>query len=125
YNQYRRSIDGGNTWSSVNYSSSIGAFINPTDYDSRAKKMYCAASNDQILRWENPTSGNTFTPMTISGLGGRATHITVSPYTPNRVFVGSSSGALKRIDDANGAGYTVTKINHGTPGANVSCIAPG
>ncbi|HRN72417.1 MAG TPA: T9SS type A sorting domain-containing protein [Ginsengibacter sp.] len=125
YNQYRRSIDGGNTWSSVNYSSSIGAFINPTDYDSRAKKMYCAASADQILRWENPTSGSTFTPMAISGLLGRATHITVSPYTPNRVFVGSSSGAIVRVDDANGSEYTVTKINHGTPGANVSCIAPG
>ncbi|MCO6497972.1 MAG: T9SS type A sorting domain-containing protein [Chitinophagaceae bacterium] len=125
YNQYRRSIDGGKTWATINYSASIGSFINPTDYDSRSKKMYCAANADQILRWENPTTGSTFTPMNIPGLSGKATHISVSQYTPNRVFVGSATGALIRIDGADKSGYTFTNIKNGTPGSNVSCIATG
>lgn len=40
YNQYRRSTDGGNSWSSVNFSSSAGNFINQFDYDNTNNKLY-------------------------------------------------------------------------------------
>ena len=40
FNTYRRSTNGGASWNSVDYSNSIGQFINPTDYDNVVNKMY-------------------------------------------------------------------------------------
>ncbi len=125
FNQYRRSTDGGQTWSKVDYSSSVGQFINPTDYDSYGKKMYCGAGTNQYLRWENPTSGSTFTPVSLSALNGTVRHVSVSPYTPSRVFFGSSSGNIVRVDNADQATISAAAINSGTPAATVSCIAIG
>lgn len=126
YNQYRRSTDGGNTWSSVNYSNSVGSFINPTDYDNVSNKMYCGGNSNQYIRWENPQTGNTFNPITIAAFSGSVRSVTVSPYTPNRVFFGSSSGKVVQVDAANSASPAATNIaGSGMPGSSVSCVALG
>lgn len=126
YNQYRRSTNGGATWNSVDYSNSIGQFINPTDYDNINNKMYCGSSSNQYLRWENPQTGNTFTPITIGTFSGVVRSISVSPYTSNRVFFGTASGKIVKVDNANVALPASTDITGtGMPGATVSCVAIG
>ncbi|HEY6063471.1 MAG TPA: sialidase family protein, partial [Chitinophagaceae bacterium] len=69
FSQYRRSTDGGSTWSSINYSSSVGQFINPTDYDDGNNKMYTSGAAGQYIRWEDPHTGSVFTPIAIAALG--------------------------------------------------------
>ncbi len=110
YNQYRRSINGGVSWGSVNFSSSAGEFINPFDYDDLGNRMYCCYSAGQYLRWEDPQTGNTTNAISIPGFnGGFAEAITVSPYTPNRVYFGTSNGRVVKVDNAETA--TPTDVN--------------
>lgn len=125
YNQYRRSTDGGNTWSAVNYSATLGQFINPFDYDPVSKKMYCGSGANEFIRWEDPTTGATFTQVPMSKLYGKVTHVSVSPYKTNRIYFGSTSGSIVRVDNANQSAITETALDNGTPGATVSCVAIG
>jgi trimeric autotransporter adhesin len=124
YNQYRRSTDGGNTWAAVNLSTTAGLFINPFDYDDILNVTYCSngsstAPNNQIRRWDNPQTGSTNTILTLSALtrgsNSNATAFKVSPYTSDRVYIGSSRGVLVRLDNAS----TVTA---GTADANTTAI---
>ncbi len=131
YNQYRRSTNSGSSWSSVNYSSSAGRFINPTDYDDVANIMYCSGSANQYVRWDNPQTGSTFTPVTVSLNNGTVSAIKVSPYSSNTVyFAGCGSGVtpvLLKATGANGTPYTVNIIGSGmtTASANISSIELG
>jgi hypothetical protein len=105
YNQYRRSTNGGANWSSVNFSSSAGEFINPFDYDDAANIMYCCYSAGTYLRWDNPQTGSTTTTITLPTFAGTsfAEAITVSPYTANRVYFGTDNGKIIKVDNANAA----------------------
>ncbi len=127
FGQYRRSINGGASWSSVNYSASIGQFINPTDYDDAGNKMYTSAATGQYVRWDNPQTGSTFTPITIAAFGANTVRsITVSPYTANRVFFGTAGGRVVRVDNADLASPTATNITQaGMSASTVSSIAVG
>lgn len=133
YNQYRRSTDGGSSWSSVNYSSSAGRFINPTDYDNAANIMYCAGNANTFVRWSNPQSGSTFTAVTMSGLNnGKVSAVKVSPYTSNAVFFGGGgSGIAPTLIKATSANGTPTFTSIAGPGflttasANISSIELG
>lgn len=127
YSQYRRSTDGGSTWSSVNYSNSAGQFINPTDYDNSNNIMYTGGIAGQYVRWENPQTGSTFTPISIAAFGtGFVTHVMVSPYTSNRVFFGTDGGKVIMTDNANQAAPVVTDITGSTMSAStVSSVAIG
>jgi trimeric autotransporter adhesin len=126
YNQYRRSTDGGVTWNNVDYSSSAGQFINPTDLDYINDKMYAGAANNQYIRWEEPHYGTTFTPVTINAFSGSVKCIKVSPHTSNRVFFGTNSGKIVMVDNANLSSPAATDLTgSGMPGATVSCIAIG
>ena len=113
YNQYRRSTDGGNTWSSVNYSSSAGKFINPFDYDDAANILYASGIANTYIRWANAQTGSTFTPVTMSGLnGGKISAVKVSPYTSNTVyFGGGGSGVAASLIKATNANGTPTFTN--------------
>ncbi|WP_207493636.1 T9SS type A sorting domain-containing protein [Aridibaculum aurantiacum] len=118
YNQYRRSNNDGNTWSSFNLSNNRGYFINPFDYDDSLKIMYASfaisnAPNRSILRWNNPTTATNSTnssrdTLVISSLSrgasaSNASAFITSPYTHDRLFVGGSNGSLVRIDGASTA----------------------
>lgn len=124
FNQYRRSTNGGNTWSAANLSTTAGLFINPFDYDDILNIMYCsngspAAPNNQLRRWNNPQTGTSNTILTLSALtrtsNSNPTSFKVSPYTSDRVYIGSSRGVLVRLDNAS----TVTA---GTANANTTAI---
>jgi len=132
YNQYRRSTDGGNTWTSVNYSSSAGRFINPTDYDDAANIMYCSGNANTYLRWSNPQSGSTFTAVTMNGLNsGKVSAVKVSPYSSNTVFFGGGGSgitpSLIKATNANATPAFTSIIGSGmtTASANISSIELG
>ncbi len=131
-NQYRRSTNSGSTWTSVNFSSTVGRFINPTDYDDAANIMYCSGNANTYLRWANAQSGATFTSVTMSGLNsGTVSAIKVSPYTANTVFFGGGgSGITPSLIKATAANATpafTSIIGTGmtTASANISCIELG
>ncbi len=124
--QYRRSTNGGVSFSSVNYSSTVGQFINPTDYDDVANIMYTSAATGQYVRWDDAQTGSSFTPVSIAEFGGASTRsINVSPHTANRVFFGCFNGRVVRVDNANAATPTATNIAGSGMTSNVSCVAIG
>lgn len=107
-----------------------GRFINPTDYDDSANKLYCSNGTGNFTRWENPaTAGNTFTTVTVSQFpniqDGAAWHVKVSPNISNRVYFGFGNGTIYRVDNAHtGTTKTAQKImdlNLGT-GHIISCL---
>jgi trimeric autotransporter adhesin len=132
YNQYRRSTNGGQTWSAVNLSGSAGLFVNPFDYDDAQNIMYASNGTNSIRRWNDANTTTTSTTFTITDLGGgAASAFKVSPYTPNRVFIGSSNGRLVRLDNANtvtaaNIAANVTNIRGANfSGGNINCINTG
>jgi len=132
YNQYRRSINGGSTWSSVNYSGSAGKFINPTDYDDANNIMYCSGVANAFVKWSNPQSGSTFTSVAMTGLGnGKVSAVKVSPYTNHTVFFAGGGGGVApsiiKATDANATPVFTSLIKTGmtTTSANIACIELG
>lgn len=133
FNQYRRSTNGGTSWANVNLSTTLGQFINPTDYDDVNDIMYCANSAGTYRRWTNPQTGATSASVTITALNGNSvTAVTVSPYTTNRVYLGTENDvSTTRVCYVDGAdviasGSAGTNISTGLPtAASVSCIATG
>lgn len=132
YNQYQRSTNGGVTWSPVTLNGN-GQFINPTDYDDVANIMYCGNTAGTYLRWTNPQSGSSNASVGITALNGNSvTAITVSPYTSNRVYFGTTNNAgttrLCYVDNANStaSGSAGTNISTGLPtNVTTSCVAVG
>ncbi len=117
YNQYRRSTNGGTSWSSINYSSTTGRFINPTDYDDANDIMYCVGGAGNYVVWSNPVTGSTFTVKSLTALNGATVSaVKVSPFTNNTVYLGSptgnSSSVLLKVANANGT-PTSTSIGAG------------
>ncbi|MDN5199939.1 PKD domain-containing protein [Fulvivirgaceae bacterium BMA10] len=128
-NSYRRSTNGGNTFSSISDDTNTGRFINPADYDDDANILYAAGESNQYIRYDGITdAGSTPTSTTVVAAldGEQISHIRVSPHTDNRIFVGTGSGTIFRIDDAHTNTPTVTEItgNIGV-GGYVSCIELG
>ncbi len=130
WNQYRRSTNGGASWSPVNFSSGpgTGQFINPFDYDNTNNILYAASSSGKYLRWSNPQTGSTSANVSITNLGtGIISNVKVSPYTAHRVFFGTESGRIVRVDGANLATPTSnTNITGASmPAGYASCINVG
>lgn len=127
YNQYRRSTNSGSTWSSVNFSSSAGSFINPFDYDDSGNLLYAAYNAGTYLRWTNPQTGSTWSSVTITNFNSsKVSAVKVSPYTANRVYFGTAAGRIVQVNSANAATPTSTNITGtGMPAANVSCVNVG
>ena len=125
YNNYYRSTNGGNTWTSVSFGNT-GSFVNPTDYDNASNIFYAAISAGNYMRWTDPQSGATAATIGVTAFSGASVrHISVSQNTPNRVFFGLSNGRVVRVDNANTVGSPAAGVLVGTPVANnsVSCIA--
>ncbi|HUS02771.1 MAG TPA: T9SS type A sorting domain-containing protein [Chitinophagaceae bacterium] len=153
YNRFRRSTNDGNNWSQVNFYKGtsgspvdFGSFINPTDYDNTANILYCGADAGEFFRWSSAQTtpatpaapsnnylGSGFPAganiLTVSGLAGKVSAVTVSPYTANRIYLGTGSSKLIKIDNA----HTFTSGSAGTDitgssfpaSSTISCIATG
>jgi hypothetical protein len=124
FNQYNRSTDGGATWASINLNSGTGQFINPFDYENTANIMYCGDVASNYRRWTDPQTGSTSAVVNITNIVGSVTAVSVSPYTANRVYFGTSSGRVVQVDGANTIASGSAGINRsaGLPGGTVSCI---
>lgn len=133
YNSYYRSTNGGSSFTSILSNQTYGRFINPTDYDDNAKVLYCGANEDQFIKITNITGTISATLSNVSLGGFRVSAIKASPYTNNRIFIGTgtngSSGGSKvfRVDNANGSSPTATEIGTASLPGNgyISSIAVG
>lgn len=137
YNQYRRTLNGGNTWSSVNLSSSQGLFVNPFDHDDNLNIMY--ASNgplSQMRRWINTNTAttNSLIGFSTANLGSATISLTafkVSPFTANRLFFGTNNGRMFKLENANTvttatSDANLTNIGSASfPAGYVSCVNTG
>ena len=121
---YRRSINGGVNWSSAAFSSTIGQFINPTDYDDINNRMYCSAGVGTYVRWDNAQAGTSFSTISISSVTPNSVRsIKVSPFTSNRVFMGTAGGSVLRVDDADQASPALVNISSNMPQANNTIVS--
>jgi trimeric autotransporter adhesin len=125
---YIRSTNSGASWAGVTHSTAgTYQFINPTDYDDIGNKMYLAGIAGQYVRWENPQTGSTFTPITIAAFNSsQPSTVSVSPFTANKVFFGTNGGRIVRVDNAHLTVPTETNITGSTMSASTaSCVAVG
>jgi trimeric autotransporter adhesin len=135
YNKYRRSTDGGTTWTIVDYLFT-GLFINPYDYDNTNNLLYASNGVNSYLRWDNPQTGSTFTPVAVAANNNQISAVTVSPYSSNVIYLGSNdynngsyggTCVLLKVANANTATPTITSIKAAAMpvSATVSCINTG
>ena len=146
YNKYRRSTNGGANWSSINFvfgtaptEINFGRFINPFDYDNTANILYAAGNGGNLFRLTDPQSvpaGTYFqtspgwpTTASLVGLaglnGGTISAVHCSPYTANRIYLGTSSTRVLRVDNADGATPVETLITPAGASGYVNCIVTG
>ena len=124
YNNYRISIDGGENFTYLENDNS-GRFINPSDYDDNAKVLYSAIDDNSLKRLNNVTGSYFYNTMDIN-LGATASHIRVSDFTNNLIFVGTSSGRLFKISNANSSSHSAVEITGNSfPTAWISSIELG
>lgn len=126
YNNYYITTDAWSSFSSTAGDNS-GNFINQADYDDEADILYATRNADEIAVYSNISSGTASKSITPVSIGGRQTsNLKVSPYTDNRIIVGTEGGKVYIIDNANASTPTVTNIdNNDLPNGNVSSIDIG
>jgi PKD repeat protein len=125
YNNYYRSTNGGSNFYSIS-SDNSGRFINPTDYDDDANILYSALDEYSLKIIEDITGS--YDVGTVSGLnlGSTASHIRISPFSDNTVFVGTGSGRIYKLTNTNSSSVTSTQITgNSMPYGYVSCIEIG
>ena len=101
FNNYYGSEDGGLNFNDLTdpyVEDNTGRFINPSDYDANSQILYSASNSDYIKR----TYGlNDAEHLFIDLDSGQASHIRVSAYTDNTIFIGTGSGKLFKFENAN------------------------
>ena len=122
YNNRWISTDGGNSFNDLT-SDYSGGFICPADYDSEANILYSSYENNQLMVSDIGTSsyGNI---IDVDSLGSSsASNIKVSPYSANTIFVGTYTGGVYKITNANTTANSVNiDINQTLPDGFISCI---
>lgn len=101
YNNWRLSTNGGASFSYYPNTTN-GQFINPADYDSQTKVLYASSSPDTLFVSNIISDGNSghYKPI-VNGIdNGIISAIRVSKHTSNTLFVGTSSGKIFKITDA-------------------------
>lgn len=120
FGNYGLSTDGG-----VNFSGGTsvpnGNFVNQSDFDDEANILYAQTNSNNYFRWD-VINGNTDVVALTGGNIGSTTHLYASPNVSNRLYIGTSSGRIVRIDDAH-TGTTKSFVQSSVGGGSVSCIA--
>ena len=120
--------------------SNTGSFINPMDYDSALKTLYFGFGDNtlgRIIRATGPigdaATGPLRSTIALPPGSGTVTHVSVSPNVANRLYVGTNTGRVLRIDNADGSGAApaITLLySDAFPNVSISCVgvepeAPG
>lgn len=121
YNQYRVTSNAWSSYTTRNFSSSTGRFINPTDYDSDQNVLYGANDANSYFRMTGVGSSNTMGSQSMTAFGGaEASHVKVSPNVPNQVYFGLDNGNVVRVSSAHNTSASGTVIRTGS--GYVSCV---
>jgi hypothetical protein len=134
YNNYTV-FDNGNYQNSVNNWQS-GTFVSPADLDYRLKLLFCNAVDyvgnyqDRILRLDNLQNNTSGTFVNLNtGSTVFFTALKYSPYSPSgksTLFVGSASGRLFKVQEAQSNNPVVSEIGSTAfPAATISSVAIG
>ncbi len=117
------STDGGANFSGLTSTNAPSLFITPAEYDDASNIFYYSSNADTLGRRANVGAGGAETFERITQFGnGRASAITVSPNTANRLYVGTENGNFVRIDNADQPGaITVTALTS-PRAAYISCV---
>ncbi|NRB62545.1 MAG: T9SS type A sorting domain-containing protein [Saprospiraceae bacterium] len=114
-NNYYYSNNGGASFQTIIRDNS-GLFINPTDYDNDAGKLYAASNSGQYLRWDNPRTvyddpyayGDY-----VNHSGNQITAVFCDPNVDHRVWFGGygsgSTTKLIKIDSAHLTDSTIVE----------------
>jgi hypothetical protein len=119
----------------LNANFNSGTFVSPADYDYNTNKLYANAVNyvistpNRILRISNIPSGNNGTFLTLNTSSNVPfSFVKYSPYSPtgtSTIFLGTQSGRLFKVTNAQST-PVVTEIGSSSfPPANLSCVAIG
>ena len=109
-NTFAFSLNGGKSFEFV-ASFPGGSFINPSEYDNDARKIYSRFGDGAMLRWNDPAeAGLSFN--LVRGLDGSITHIMADPHTDDRIWTGllGERTSIALIDDAGGDAPVVTNL---------------
>ncbi|MBR9921499.1 MAG: T9SS type A sorting domain-containing protein [Bacteroidetes bacterium] len=107
------STDGGGSFGNVVPSSDPRLFITPAEYDDAGNILYISDSAGRFIRVSDVGGANTVTNDTVPALNGnRVSAMMVSPSFSTRLYLGTTSGGLLMVDNADMAGaFTVTNLN--------------
>lgn len=136
FNQYTVSDDGGVTFpwflasNQLIADNSTGLFINPATYDNNRHVLYTTKSTSEIYRVRDVNTSSFSSPesVIISGMSDFASHLRVSPHTTSSttLYVGSRSGELYKVTNADVGVPTTTNIGTGSfPNGAISCVDIG
>jgi len=126
YNVYRRSVNGGATWTTPVNIQSTGRFVNPWDLDNNTNIIYACNTAGNYLRWDDPHTGGTTSVISVAAFGGgNVSAVHASPYTAHRVFFGMGTGTLFMVDNANGITPTATNITPAGASGYLNCVVTG
>ena len=126
FNVYRRSTNGGASWSTPVNNQSTGRFVNPWDLDNNTNIIYACNNAGTYLRWDDPHTGGTTNVIPVAAFGsGNVSAVHASPYTAHRVFFGMGTGTLFMVDGANGASPTATNITPAGSSGYLNCVVTG
>ena len=115
---YGLSFDGGQNFSG-GVSVPDGQFYNPSDYDDEANIMYAQTSSNSYFRWE-VENGNSDVVALTGGNIGTVTSLYATPNVPNRLYLGTSSGRIVKIDNAHTG--TSKSYTQSSVGGSVSSV---
>lgn len=129
YNTYYLSTNGGATTFTTQLirDLTVGAFINPADYDNNRNALYAARTNTTLTRVRNVTGTFSDDNITVTGMNSRASAIRVSQHTTSSstVFVGTNNGQVFKVTNADGTPSATRIDKTPMPGGSVSCIEVG
>ena len=99
------------------------AFINPFVLDlNNADVMYFAAGVNVIRSTNISASTPAWQILSNATTGNSVTALSISKATANRLYVGTDSGEILKIDGANTGDPTAVNISAGLPTAYVNCV---
>ncbi|ELR68233.1 hypothetical protein C900_00587 [Fulvivirga imtechensis AK7] len=128
YNNYYRSLNGGASFQSfADDNESNGRFINPADYDDETNILYAAYAPNQLAVYSGLSEATVDkATKSISINNQRISHVKVSPYTENRIFIGNGLSQVYLVDNAN-TNPQLTRIDNDQfpPNGYVSSIEIG
>lgn len=112
FGNYGLSIDGGQNFSG-GVSVPQGRFYNESEYDNDANIMYAQTVSNSYFRWE-VENGTSETVSLSGGNVGTITTLYTTPNVSNRLYLGTSSGRIVKIEDAHtGTSKTYTQSSIG------------